>query len=112
MARLRTPSSARACEPRASLCSGTPNNITPASPAATASVAAFRSDSGLCWTTPGIELIGRGSPSPSATKSGSTNCRASTVASATMARMAAVDRNLRGRCRIIGGGSGCGAGRA
>ena len=57
-------------EPRASLRSGTPKSMTPARPASAASTAALRSVSRVCCTTPGMELIGRGSRSPSANEHG------------------------------------------
>ena len=40
---------------------GTPNSISPPTPAATASAAARRSESRVCCTTPGIEAMARGS---------------------------------------------------
>ena len=43
---------------------GTPNSISPPTPASTASTAALRSDSRECCTTPGMLLIGRGSSTP------------------------------------------------
>jgi hypothetical protein len=81
-----------------------PKIITPASPASTASTAAFRSVSSVCCTTPGIELIGRGSLIPSATNTGKINCRAARLVSATIARITGVVRNRRGRDVIIGRG--------
>ena len=73
MARLRIPSGSSAPEPAASLCSGTPNSMIPPSPAAAASAATRRTESRVCCTTPGIELIGTGSVAPSRTKTGSTS---------------------------------------
>ena len=74
-----------------------PKSITPASPAAAASMAALRSVSSVCWTTPGIEPIARGSLIPSATNTGKINCRGARPVSATIARITGVVRNLRGR---------------
>jgi len=93
------PIASLAPEPVASLSSGrgTPNSIRPPTPAATASVAATRSESSVCWKTPGIEEISRGASMPSATNIGSTRCRGSSEVSATRRRIAAVLRRRRGR---------------
>ncbi len=74
-----------------------PNSITPPSPAAAASAAAFRSESRVCWTTPGIDEIGCGSEAPSRTNIGRISWRASSEVSATIARIAGVRRSRRGR---------------
>ena len=97
IATLRMPSGSRAPEPVASLRSGMPKSIRPPSPRSAASAAAFTNDSRLCWTTPGIDEIGRGSVSPSRTNTGSTSRRASTEVSATSRRRDGVRRNRRGR---------------
>ncbi|GAY14641.1 hypothetical protein MSZK_13670 [Mycobacterium sp. shizuoka-1] len=52
----------------------------------------------MCWYTPGIEAISRGSSIPSATNMGNTKCLGSKAVSATRRRSAGVERNLRGRC--------------
>ena len=83
--------------PVASLCSGTPNSMTPPSPSDAASATALRADSRECCTTPGMLEIGRGSRSPSATNIGSTSCRGSTDVSATSRRIAGDERRRRGR---------------
>ena len=44
----------------------------------TASTAALRSESRVCWTTPGIDAIGTGSRAPSRTNIGSTRWRGAT----------------------------------
>ena len=49
--------------------------MSPPTPAATASTAAFRRVSRVCWTTPGIEAIGTGSLMPSRTNSGQDQLR-------------------------------------
>ena len=56
-ATLTIPSAASACEPTGSFSPGMPNSISPPMPASAASCAAFRSESSVCWTTPGIERI-------------------------------------------------------
>ena len=68
----------------------------PPTPASTAAAAAFRSDSLVCWSTPGIELIGWGSARPSLTNTGSTSSAGRSAVSATMARSAFVPRRRRG----------------
>jgi hypothetical protein len=55
------------------LAAGSPNSITPPSPASTASLAAFFNVSRVCWKTPGMLEIARGSVASSATNSGSTS---------------------------------------
>ena len=106
---LRMPCGSSAPEPCASLCSGTPKSMTPAEPGLRRPrprpCAACR---GVCWTTPGIELIGRGSVRPSATNTGSTSWRGSTLVSATIARIAGDVRSRRGRCRSEGALDGTG----
>ena len=99
-ATFRIPSGSSPHDPVASLSAslGTPKIISPPTPACTASAAARRSDSLVCWTTPGIEEIGRGSAIPSATNIGSTRWRGSSEVWATKRRSAGVDRNRRGRC--------------
>ena len=97
IATLSTPSSSVAPVPVASLVSGTPNSISPPTPACTASAAALRSESRECCTTPGIDAIGAGSASPSRTKSGSTRSPGDSRVCATSARSAAVRRSRRGR---------------
>ncbi|SIK72455.1 Uncharacterised protein [Mycobacteroides abscessus subsp. abscessus] len=93
------PSAHRPALPVASLSfsCGTPNSISPPTPALTASSAARRSDSVLCCTTPGSDEIALGSVRPSATNIGSTNCRGANVVSATNRRIAGVARRRRGR---------------
>ena len=59
--------------PVASLVVGRPNSITPPSPASTASLATFFKVSRVCWNTPGMLEISRGSVASSATNSGSTS---------------------------------------
>ena len=78
-----------------------PKIITPASPASAASTAVFRTLSSVCCTTPGMELIGRGSLSPSTTNSGKISCRGARLVSATIARMTGVERSRLG-LMIIG----------
>ena len=56
-ATLTIPSAASACEPTGSFSPGMPKSISPPMPASAASCAAFRSESSVCWTTPGIEEI-------------------------------------------------------
>ncbi len=53
-----------------------PNRITPPTPAATASAAAFLTLSLVCWRTPGMEGTGCGSLMPSFTNSGRTRSEA------------------------------------
>ncbi len=107
-ASVRMPCGSTAPLPRASLVAGIPKSITPASPDRAASTAVLRSVSSVCWTTPGIEPIGRGSARPSATKSGSTSRRGSTVVSATIDRIAGDVRSRRGRWRSTVGFAGTG----
>ncbi len=73
IATFKIPSGSTAPVPRASLCSGTPNSMTPPSPSAAASETAFRSESRVCCTTPGMLVIGVGSVAPSRTNTGSTS---------------------------------------
>ena len=91
------PFGSSAPEPAASLVSGTPYSIRPPTPASTAPIAALASESIECWTTPGIELIGRGSLAPSATNIGSTRSCGRTDTSLASLRSAAVRRSRRGR---------------
>ena len=56
--------------PTASLVDGMPKSMMPPRPRSAASAAAFLSESRVCWTTPGIELIGTGSVMSSRTKTG------------------------------------------
>src|SRR5690625_2819935 len=105
-----TPSGSLAPEPRASLCSGTPNSISPPTPRSTASVAARTRESIVCWTTPGIELIGRFSLAPSRTNIGSTRSAGRRACSRTRERIAADVRSRRGRsagARAGGRGADC-----
>src|SRR4051794_25817883 len=97
-ATFSTPSGSTPALPVASRRSGTPNSISPPTPAATASAAALRSESRVCWTTPGIDETGTGSTAPSLTNIGSTSCRGRRVVSATRRRSAGVARRRRGRC--------------
>ena len=83
--------------PVASLVVGRPNSITPPSPASTASVATFFKVSRVCWNTPGMLEISRGSVASSATNSGSTSWLGRTAVSATRRRSAGVRRSRRGR---------------
>ena len=94
---LRTPSGSTAPLPVASLRSGTPNSMIPPRPSAAASAAAARTESRLCWTTPGMLLIGTGSRAPSRTNTGSTRCCGAREVSATSSRIARVRRSRRGR---------------
>ncbi len=97
MATLRMPSGSTPAEPCGSCAAGTPKSIRPPTPASTASTAALRSDSRECCMTPGIDLIGRGSVSPSRTNIGRMSWRGSSVVSLTSRRRAGVLRNRRGR---------------
>src|SRR6201992_750527 len=83
-------------EPRPSLTAGMPNRMTPPTPASTASTAALRRLSRVCWTTPGMEPIGCGSVMPSLTNIGSTRSVGRSAVSATSCRSAAVRRSRRG----------------
>src|ERR1017187_2219409 len=94
---VRIPAGSSAAEPRASLTAGTPKIMSPPTPASTASAAALRSLSRVCWTTPGMELTGCGSRIPSLTNIGSTRSDGWTLVWATRRRSAAVRRSLRGR---------------
>src|SRR5690349_8273977 len=96
-ATLSTPSGSTPALPVESCRAGTPNSISPPTPAATASAAALRSESRVCWTTPGIDETGTGSLAPSLTNIGSTSCRGRRVVSATRRRSAGVARSRRGR---------------
>ena len=91
------PCGSTAPEPMASFSVGRPNSITPPRPASTASLAAFFSESRVCWTTPGIVEISRGSVASSATNIGSTSWLGRTEVSATSRRSAGVRRSRRGR---------------
>ena len=73
------PSGSSAAEPRASLTAGMPNRIRPPTPASTASAAALRRLSLVCWTTPGMDDTGCGSAMPSLTNSGSTRSAGRTL---------------------------------
>ena len=97
VATFRMPRSSSAPEPSASRTAGTPNSITPPRPAAAASVAARRSESSECCTTPGIEPIGCGSAMPSRTNSGSTSCDGTNVVSRARRRTAGDWRRRRSR---------------
>ena len=66
------PSGSEAPEPVASLRSGTPKRMTAPMPRSASSATSLRSDSRVCCTTPGSELIGCGSSMPSRTNSGAT----------------------------------------
>ena len=83
--------------PTASFSAGMPNSITPPRPSSAASATALSRLARVCWTTPGIDPIGRGSSRSSRTNSGSTSCRGSTDVSATSRRIAGVVRSRRGR---------------
>ena len=63
-ASARIPAGSSAAEPRASLTAGTPKSMSPPTPASTASAAALRRLSLVCWTTPGMEATGCGSRDP------------------------------------------------
>ena len=63
-----TPLSSEALLPTASLCSGMPNNSTPATPASAALDAASVTLSTDSWLTPGIEATGFSTPLPGQTK--------------------------------------------
>src|SRR5215831_19412151 len=91
------PSGSSAAEPRASLTAGMPNSIIPPTPASTASAAALRRLSLVCWVTPGMDGTGSGSLIPSLTNRGSTRSDPRTVVRAASRRSAAVRRSLRGR---------------
>ncbi len=97
IATLRIPWGSIAPEPRASFSAGSPNSITPPSPASTASLAAFFSESRVCCTTPGMLEISRGSVASSATNIGSTSWLGRTSVSATRRLRAGVRRSRRGR---------------
>ncbi len=99
VATFRMPSGSVAPEPRASRTSGTPNSITPPTPAAAASATACGRLSRECCTTPGIDAIGTGAVTPSRTNSGSTSSAGCRRVSDTSRRMAAVSRRRRGRTR-------------
>src|SRR6201992_2855468 len=90
------PSGSSAAEPRPSLTAGMPNRMTPPTPASTASTAALRRLSRVCWTTPGMEPIGCGSVMPSLTNIGSTRSVGRSAVSATSRRSAALRRSRRG----------------
>ena len=77
----------------------------PARPASATSAATLRTDSSVCWTTPGIEEIGRGSVRPSATNTGRISCRGSTAVSATIARITGLTRSRRGRTSWFSSGT-------
>ena len=96
MATWEMPSGSSAPLPMPSLSAGMPNTIIPPTPASTAAAAAFRSDSLVCWRTPGIEPIGCGSARPSLMNTGSTSSAGRSAVSATMARSALVPRSRRG----------------
>ena len=96
-ATLSTPSGSTPALPVASRRAGTPKSISPPTPAATASVAALRSVSRVCCTTPGIDVTGTGSSMPSRTNIGSTSWRGRRSVSATRRRIAGVARSRRGR---------------
>src|SRR5699024_6584173 len=104
-ARLRIPSGSVAPEPVASLCSGTPNSITPPTLRRTASVAARTSESIVCCSTLGIELSGRFSRAPSRTNVGSTRSACRRECSGTWERLALLVRWRSGRS--IGHGGLC-----
>ena len=70
---------------------GTPNSMIPPTPASAASAAALRSESRVCWTTPGIDEIGRGSARPSATNTGRISCRGLDRGLGDQRRIAGVD---------------------
>ena len=93
------PSGAHACEPSASLvpAAGTPKRMTPGMPRSASARTSLRSDSRVCWTTPGIDAIGAGSAMPSRTKSGATRSSIDRRVSATSRRRAGVRRNRRSR---------------
>src|ERR1700759_5610451 len=90
------PAGSSAAEPRPSLTAGIPNRMTPPTPASTASTAALRRLSRVCWTTPGMEPIGCGSVMPSLTNIGSTRSVGRSAVFATSCRSAAVRRSRRG----------------
>ena len=96
-AALRMPSGSIPALPVASRSAGTPKSMRPPTPAATASVAALRSVSRVCCTTPGIDPTGTGSSMPSRTNIGSTSWRGRRSVSATRRRIAGVVRSRRGR---------------
>ena len=83
-------------------------------PAPAASATALRSESRVCWTTPGIDAIGCGSVSPSLTNTGRTSCEACSRVSAVRRRIAGVARRRRGRMRrsVTGAPRGWGSVRA
>ena len=56
--------------PIASLVDGMPKSMIPPRPSDAASAAVARSESRVCWTTPGIEPIGTGSEMSSRTNTG------------------------------------------
>ena len=96
-ATLTMPSAASACEPTGSFSPGMPNSISPPMPASAASCAALRSESRVCWTTPGIDEIGTGSSMPCLTNTGSTKSAGASRVCAVSRRSAGVDRSRRPR---------------
>ena len=97
MALLSTPSGSREAVPRASRTAGTPNSMMPPTPSSTASAAARLSDSVVCCTTPGMEVMGAGSVRPSRMKAGRISSAGASRYSAVSRRMAGVVRRRRGR---------------
>lgn len=76
---------------------GTANSMRPPTPASTAARAALRSESRVCWRTPGIDATGTGSVIPSRTNIGRTRSAGDTRVSATIRRSGAVRRSRLGR---------------
>ena len=95
--RLRMPSSAQAAVPASSRVAGTPNRSMAPMPASAQAAASRRSESSVCWTTPGIASTGRGSSMSSRTNTGRMRAAGSTTCSRARRRIAGVVRRRRGR---------------
>ncbi len=95
----RIPSGSVPAVPRASFfpSSGTPKSMIPETPAATASTAAFRRVSRVCWCTPGMAETATGASMPSRTNAGRIRFAGSSRVSATIRRIVGVVRSRRGR---------------